>query len=1066
MKYFFIFLLLFLQSMNSVCQESELNGKVQSATGNPISGATVTVKRTGRSVQTNDLGNFQVPGVRLGDSLYISHVGFLLNKMSITDLSARLEILLVPSDNAMEEVEVVSSGYQDIPKERITGSFVKLDKDALNLQAGTNILNRLDGMASGLLFDVGKANGAQGKLGISIRGISTINGPLDPLIVVNGYIYEGDINNINPNDVEQITVLKDAAASSIWGARAGNGVIVITTRRGRFGQPLQISFNSNLIISEKPDFWSLPIMKSADFIDLEQFFFNKGVYNSRINSRYQSLTPAVEVFNLRKRGLISATDSAERIDALKSIDSRDQFNRYMYKEGVTQQYALNFRGGSYVHSYTFSAAFDKSISDLDAESRKVNIQFNNSFRPLKNLELDFSVYYTNARNTSGKPAFNQVPVAGIPIPYIQLANEQGEPLSVEQAYRSAFTDTLVGGRLLDWKYFPMEEYHFNRTVTNSQELFTGIGLRYKFTNWLNLDLKYQYQEQESVSERLAEVESYEARGMINQFTQVDPSTGNLIYIVPIGGIRRLTLGKVRSQTLRSQVNVFKQWKEHEIAAIAGVELREAGHMEEGNLQYGYNRDPLTATVVDHVNPYPTILTGRAERISGMIANSNRINRFVSFFGNASYTFRNRYSVSASARRDGANVFGLSTNDRWKPLWSVGGAWTISKEDFYQLDFLPSLKFRISYGYSGNVDLTRTASAIGYNHNANSVNIPFTRINVINNPSLRWEQTGMINWGLDFVFQKNRLSGSIEYYRKKGTDLYGTEPYDYTGFGLGGQLTRNIANMKGHGIDLTLNSKIVDRKVKWNSNLIFSYVNNKTSRYNTTAATRIGSLVGNGTTIVPFIGKPLYAIAAYRWGGLDATGNPQGYVNGELSTDYLAISREVTEKGLEGNVVYLGPSSPPVFGSWINQVSWKQFSVAVSLAYRFGFYFRRNYFTSNGTIGGTGHSDYEKRWQQPGDEAFTNVPAFLYPFNTRRESFYGLSEINALKGDHVRLQFINLSYNLRNATGFFKFLKDAQLYLIADNLGIIWRQNKEGLDPLYPKTIPPSKNITAGLRMNF
>ncbi|ULQ55860.1 SusC/RagA family TonB-linked outer membrane protein [Flavihumibacter rivuli] len=1059
-------LLLSFTPLAARCQQPVLQGRLTNPKGEPVSGATVTALQAKRSTLSAGDGIFRLPGVKAGDSLRISHISFAPAGFFISDPAAFLTIQLAPAANTLGEVEVLSSGYQDIPRERSTGSFVRIDKAALNLQAGTNILNRLDGITSGLLFDVGKSNGNQGKLGISIRGLSTINGPIDPLVVVDGYIYEGDINNINPNDVEQVTVMKDAAAASIWGARAGNGVILITTRKGRYAQPLQVSVNASLIIAEKPDLYYLPQLGAAEYIGVEQFLFGRGYFNNRINTGYQALTPAVEVFLARRRGLISAADSADRINALKAIDTRDQFLRHMYREALTQQYALNLRGGSANHAYTFSLAYDRSSNELDALTRKLNIQLGNSFRILKNLELDLSLYFTNAHGQSGRPGINQVAVAGRSIPYLQLAGEDGSPLPVARDYRSAYTDTLAGGRLLDWKYYPLEDYRHNRSTDNRQELFANIGLRYRFSKWLNAEIKYQYQDQQSGSERLAALESYEARDMVNRFTQVDRSNGNLTRIVPLGGIRNYSLAAVRSQTLRGQLNLMKQWQDHELAAVAGIEGREARGTGEGSIRYGYNSDPLTTTLVDPVNPYPTILTGRFERIPGMAANSHTLNRFVSVYANAAYTFRNRYSLSASARRDGANVFGANTNDRWKPLWSVGAAWNISREDFYQLRALPSLKLRMSYGFSGNVDLSRSAVAIGRYYAASSVNLPFARINVINNPDLRWEKIGMFNIGLDFQSANNRLSGTLEFYNKRGIDLYGTEPYDYTTWGLGSELRRNVANMEGKGIDLTLNARLVDRKVKWNSNLIFSYVTNETTRYNSASAANIASIIGNGNTITPYVGKPLYAIAAYRWGGLDGNGHPQGYLDGKLSTDYAAIFQEANQKGPEGNVVYIGPASPPVFGSWINTLSWKQLSLTLSLAYRFGYYFRRPFFTSGSLVNGSGHPDFNRRWQQPGDEAFTQVPAFVYPVNGNRDAFYGFSEVNVLKGDHIRLQFLNLAYTLGGPKACARWLKDAQLYCIAANLGILWRANSEGLDPDYPRSLPPARNLSIGLRMNL
>src|SRR6185437_11735787 len=157
-----------------------------------------------------------------------------------------------------------------------------IDNKTLSLQAGTNILDRLNGVASGILFDYSKNTSDNKKLNFNVRGLSTINGPQDPLIVVDNFPYEGDINNINPNNVESITILKDAAAASIWGTRAGNGVIVITTKKGKFGEPLKIGFNSNMIVQQKPDLYYLPQLSTADYIGMEQFLFNQGYFDDNI----------------------------------------------------------------------------------------------------------------------------------------------------------------------------------------------------------------------------------------------------------------------------------------------------------------------------------------------------------------------------------------------------------------------------------------------------------------------------------------------------------------------------------------------------------------------------------------------------------------------------------------------------------------------------------------------------------------------------------------------------------------------------------------------------------------
>jgi hypothetical protein len=538
------------------------------------------------------------------------------------------------------------------------------------------------------------------------------------------------------------------------------------------------------------------------------------------------------------------------------------------------------------------------------------------------------------------------------------------------------------------------------------------------------------------------------------------------YVLPPGGIRNLNNSIIESQTGRAQANFHHLITNHEITALAGTEVRQIKGMGDQYTAYGYQADPLAVSNVDFVNAYPTFITGAFQNIPGSTSFSHTVNRFLSVYANASYSYKKRYLLSISGRRDGSNVFGANTNDQWKPLWSVGGAWKISDEAFYSSAFLPSLKLKMTYGLSGNIDPTKTAAAVATLFSGNAFNLPYVRIQQLNNPNLRWEQTGMMNVGADFALKKNILSGSVEFYAKNGTDLYGNALYDYTAWGYTNELTRNVADMKGYGIDVNLNSKIMDRTFKWGAAILFNYNINKTTKYESVAAGRVNSILGGGGSISPVVGKPLYAIAAYKWGGLDASGNPQGYVNGQLSTDYVAIKNEAGIRGIAGNIKYIGSTSPEYFGSLINEFAYKGLTISASLNYKFGYYFRKPVFSSAGLVNGIGHSDYTKRWQHQGDETKTTVPAFVYPIDANRDNFYALAEINVLKADHVRLQYINLSYSFEQIVKNVKFFKQMQVYVNAANLGILWRANKESIDPEYPYAIRPTKSIAFGLRTGF
>jgi TonB-linked SusC/RagA family outer membrane protein len=750
----------------------DVSGKVQYDNGDPAM-ANILVKGTKTGTTTNEKGEFSFKNIEEAAVLVISGINIEALEVKV---NGKTFVSITVKAKIVEQQEVtVQTGYQDIAKERATGSFAKVDNALLNQQVGTNILQRLDGVASGVLFDTKVQDPYRKRLNLSVRGLSTINGPLDPLVILDNFPYEGDIANINPNDIESITILKDAAAASIWGARAGNGVIVITTKKGRFNQPLGIEFNSTVIVTEKPNLKYLPYINSRDFIELEQTLFNNGYYNARItNNPHLALTPAVDIFLQRRNGQITSSDSASMIDKLATIDGRDEYLNTFYQKGITQQYALNLRGGGENIAWLISGGYDRSISTLDSRYTKANVRFDNTYKPIKNMSINIGVYYTNSKSENGKPEYNSIQVGNTYLPYLSLSQK-----SIPIQYSDSYSDTAGAGKLLDWKYYPLEDYKHNTAKNNLEDILTNVGVRYDIISGLSLNLNYQYQQQRNESERINDLESYSTRNIINLFSQLNRTTGIVNYIVPLGAIANISRSSIQSQSLRGQLNYSKSRRNHSINLLAGLETRVIISKSSGNIIYGYNEDPLYSKNVDFVNQYPTFITGNYQTISNGGSFSHMINKYISTFGNAAYTYRNKYTISGSIRRDGSNIFGVKTNDRWKPLWSVGGGWDLSKEVFYKSSLLTTLKIRITYGLSGNIDPNRTSLPVGTYSPPAYTNYPYLRITSLNDPSLRWEQVETFNLGIDFGFNNDRITGNLDLYRKRGSDLYGQTPYDYT-----------------------------------------------------------------------------------------------------------------------------------------------------------------------------------------------------------------------------------------------------------------------------------------------
>ncbi|MBD1395142.1 SusC/RagA family TonB-linked outer membrane protein [Mucilaginibacter sp. ZB1P21] len=1036
----------------------KIYGDVKSANNEPIAGVVIKPKNVSYHALTDTNGRFQLTifGV---DTITFTHVGYKpLTKIIDAKLASLLHITMEPLINELKEV-VVSTGYQDIPKERATGSFYKLDNHLLNQRVGTDIISRLDGLTSGLLIDRRDPN----QQTIQIRGLSTLNiEAASPLIVLDNFPYAGDINNINPNDIESITVLKDAAASSIWGARAGNGVIVINTKKARANQPLQVSFNSNLTLKKKPNLFSANQIPVNSYIDLEKTLFGQGYYDNLFSdASFPAVSQVAMLLNQAKNGEISDVQAERQINQLRTQDVRNDFQKYLYRNSVNQQYYLNLSGSGSNIRYLVSAGYDKDNSNLRGnDNNRLTLRSNNQIDLTKRWLLNTDVIITRTNSTNNSPGaygsyrYNNSTIS----PYARLVNNDGSPAAVDLYYSKAFTDTAGNGRLLDWKYRPLQELANNDNRSAMTDILLNVGSSYKIFSGLKADVKYQYQQSWSSNNNFQNINSYSIRDYVNTFTQLNDNSTT--YVVPKNGILSTFDLVNKQQALRGQLTYDHIWgSDHQLSAIAGSEVRETKSNSSTQIIYGYDPNTLTTVGVDYANQYPTY-----DAIFGdsYINNGTKytayLNRFVSVFANATYTFKNKYSLSGSARRDESNLFGVQTNQKGVPLWSAGALWKIDREKFYNISWLPQLSLRFTYGVSGNLSPNESAlTRIQYLTGGTSpIRLPFVSVSAPPNPHLRWEQVKTFNTGLDFSLFNNRINGSVEYYTKNSTDLINSVLLDATvGFASANQ---NSASIFSRGVDVVLNSVNLDGPFKWRTSLLFSSVKFKTTK-NLNPPTTEG-LVSDGNTIFPVVNENPYLIVSYKWAGLDPqTGDPQGYVNGVVSKDYAAISQNPIDQQVKS-----GSALPTAFGTLRNTLDWQKFSLAFNLSYRFNYYLRKPTTNYSSLISyGAGFSDYDRRWQKPGDERSTNVPSFIFPGNELRDQFYHFASVNVEKADNIKLEEIYLSYDFtpnKRLLG----IKSLQFYLFANQLNVIvWKANKAGIDPDILYNFRPPVSYSAGIK---
>ncbi|WP_129715535.1 SusC/RagA family TonB-linked outer membrane protein [Pedobacter sp. SYP-B3415] len=1055
-----LFCLLLLSS--AAAAQHAVSGRVLGGGDKPLSGAVVRLGAA--QTRTNELGEFFASLPTGRHVLRVSYTGMETFQKEVSiPLTSQIVVRLALRSDTLAEV-TVSTGYYQSASEKTTGSFSSLKAEDLQRNVAPNILSRLEGVVPALSFDRREARNPQDLGQVRLRGQSTIFAEQDPLIIVDNFPFAGNLSQVNVNDIESVTVLKDAAAASIWGARAGNGVIVITTKKGKLGSAVNVALNSSLSVLERPDlFESLGFLPAREYIGVERFLFDGGFFlSSEQDVTRPPLSPVVELLIKRREGLISSSQLELALADLSMLDVRRDVSRHLYRQAISQQHALSVNGGTANSSYYFSGGFDKNPASLRGnEVARTTLSSNYKYLPIKALEINLSLNYAANRTDYNGLEYSELgpQVGSQPFPYTALVDEYGTPAIITRQHRRSFTDAAQAAGVLDWTYSPLLEQQARDKYQRATELRMMASAKYSLISPLSIELRYQRQQSETSISELQRAESFYVRSRVNRFTQ---SNGSKIF--PLGGVLYKGEREVYTDNLRAQANFIKRFSRHDLSALAGAEVSDSRATGHGNEVYGYDENLLTFFPrPDFVTFYPTRPNGSSQLPLPRVDFASTTDRFVSYFANAAYTYNDKYTLSASARRDASNLFGVETNQKAVPLWSIGGSWLVSKERFYKPGFIDYLRIRATIGENGNIDKSVTAfTTAGYS--TNSAN-GYQALNVISpaNPQLRWERVKTSNLALELRGKDDLWSLTVEAYEKKARDLLGRMPIDPTIGYFTGSLsayTLNYARMRTRGLDVSLQLRLLEqRKLKWNLLAITSMVSERVLNYNYSTSSQHSSLV-TGLASVPRVGKPINAVFSYPWMGLDAAGNPQVSIGGQASTNYSGYFQQLSLDDL----IHHGSSTPTLFGSVINTLQFGQLTFSFNIAFKAGYYFRRSTLNYSRLFSsGIGHSEFAQRWQRPGDEQLTTVPSMLLTNPAGRDNYYAGSEINVERGDHVRLRDINLSYR------FAPIAKRTalSLYFNATNLGILYRADKRGLDPDFPTAeYPLQRTYAFGLRLNY
>ncbi|WP_164974204.1 SusC/RagA family TonB-linked outer membrane protein [Filimonas effusa] len=1067
-----------------------IKGKVTDESGKPVAGASVVVKGTMMQTFTNDQGEFTLKNISTEATLIISAINIETREVP---LKGRSEITLVTKAKiyALEDISVgnLNYGYGTISKERAAGAFGQVTAKEMQETPTIGVVPRLEGLVPGL-----KVDARNNKLQIrTINGFTTVGS--EPLVVIDGFpqIPVGDVqsltkiqssvstNNallsyINPNDIETITFLKDASATSIWGSKGANGVIVIETKKGRKNKA-SVSFSTNIGVSRPADLNKLNWMSSAQYIDLEQELVDKSFITDPLAFGTPSVyTPnnseASEWMYKYKRGTISLAERDAQLARLASYDSKQQVKDYMMQNAVAQQYNLSVSGGGDNNTYYISAGYtnDKPVFKNNS-AKSANFTANFTSDLIKNkLTFRTGINYQYAVSKSNDATANALSALTSGLrPYDLLVDESGNSIKREILMRPELTAGYVAKGYLPFTYSALDELNYTIPTGKENRIRLNTGFTYKVTEWLNAEIAGSFQNYSQNLSTIGDLNSYDTRRRINYFTSVG-TNNKLAYGIPVGAIYTMNESNGYDYNGRAQLNFNKRFKgDHQVVALAAAEVRETYSKGYGTTRYGY--DPATNTA-GTVNPTVATMTmwGWTEQIGNPVSGiTENKSRYLSYLGNFSYIYKDKYIFTGSARFDDNTFFGLERSKRAKPFWSAGFRWNALKENFMRdVKLLNDLSVRLSLGTAGAVPLAGNNIPIIAIFGVDSrTQQPYGSIQSPANQQLGWELTKTLNAGINFAILNSRIKGTFDIYKKWSNGIAVSLPYNAT-YGWS-NVYFNSGNLRSHGLEFGITGEIIRKKDwSWSSTLNFSYGTNKVTD---------SRFVNNSSTLVPsssqpLDGMPMGSLFAYKWAGLDATGQTQIYdKNKNIIKSTSGLPSTFTRDDLQN----VGVSVAPYYGGYFNSVRYKSFELGVRISYYFGHSFFRpsvdNYPTYTGYTGVLGRlKDIADRWKNPGDEAKTNVPGLSnITFNSLNR--YRYSDIMVEKADNIRLQQVSLSYSFperllpRNA------FKSLSVNASARNLGLIWTANKKGLDPEYLSTgnysaLPPATNFVFGLNASF
>lgn len=1114
--------------MASAQQFGAITGTVNNQRGEPLINITVILKNVtqGTSSQylTDSVGVFRIDKLNSADtySLTAQAVGYRAKTLSGYKITSgkNTNIMITLSEDHNVLTDIVVTGYQDVSKRLFTGSSSTLSAAQVERAGLPDITKMLEGQFAGVsLQTVSGTFGAAPKL--RIRGATSLSGDNKPLWVIDGIIVEdvvnisnealstGDLNTllgssvagVNPSDIQDITILRDAAATALYGARAMNGVVVITTKKGAVSANARINYTGNFSTYIKPSYNNFDIMSSSDQMATLMDEMNKGgfqmpgIVNGDGGGVLYKMYQQINLYDSTSGKYGLRNDAQSRNDFLsRYANANTDWFDIIFKNSLIQEHNISISSGTEnFQTYASTSYLKDDGMTLGNSVERFTGNFRNNFKIGKKFLGEIlstgSMRRQRAPGTENRvsePVYGEY-LRGFDInPYNFVLNTSRMITPYDQDGNLEF---------FRQNYAPfniLNELKTNYTQLNVLDFKVQGKLRYTIVPGLKYTLNGAYrfvksESQTSILENSNKAMSYRAAENAttignndNLYDNPDFPNELPVIVLPEGGFYNTATDNLKYYYFRQDLQFDKTFhNDHTVSLFASMEARSTDREHEhfDGIGYQFENGGL-------VNPNYLYFKRGQEEGKPYFGMQPGKDRFLAYMLTGTYAYKNKYVFTPTIRYDGSNKMGHSKTARWLPTWNVSGKWNVNEENFWpENHIVSSMVLRGSYGLTANIGAATNSSAVYYNQISRRQYIndqeTLTYISDLENSQLTWEKSRDLDIGLDLGLFEKRLNLQIDYYRKNIYDLLGT----LNTSGIGGQSEKvgNYGEMRARGIEFTLTGTAVKtRNFTWLPRFNLAVNHNEITVLETNPSVWTG-VSAEGGAVLHYPQRGLFSV---QFNGLDHYyGYPTFYSLDKDKTLTPYINLQGDEVGF---LKYEGPADATMTGGFWNQFTYKNFVISGLIKFSAGNVLRLSPSFRSGYADYSAMSkDLINRWIMPGDEKRTSVPAFIdpvyaqqiidasgsqvsavYPYN-----LYNYSDQRIASGDYIKLSNVTFSYLLPARFCEMLSMSNASISVVANNIWVLYADKKlNGQDPEFFASggvaLPSSKQITLSLKLGF